>query len=96
MNIKQANLNDVLDVARLALVLWPHHSMHAMALKISETIQENKGAYFLALDKNETIGFAQVNLRHDYVEGTHSSPVGYLEGIFDDENYRHQGCAKQI
>ena len=56
MNIKQANLNDVLDVARLALVLWPHHSMHAMALKISETIQENKGAYFLALDKNETIG----------------------------------------
>ena len=31
--------------------LWPYHSMHAMALKISETIQENKGAYFLALDK---------------------------------------------
>ena len=100
MNIKQANLNDVLDVARLALVLWPHHSMHAMALKISETIQENKGAYFLALDKNETIGFAQVNLRHDYVEGTHSSPVGYLEGIFVVENYRQQlifikyhGCA---
>ena len=96
MNIKQANLNDVLDVARLALVLWPHHSMHAMALKISETIQENKGAYFLALDKNETIGFAQVNLRHDYVEGTHSNPVGYLEGIFVVENYRQQGGAKQL
>ena len=48
MNIKQANLNDVLDVARLALVLWPHHSMHAMALKNFRNNQENKGAYFFS------------------------------------------------
>lgn len=96
MEIKQASLNDVLEVARLALVLWPHHSMHAIALEISDTIQNNQGAYFLASDQNETIGFAQINLRHDYVEGTRSSPVGYLEGIFVVEQYRQQGIAKQL
>ena len=96
MEIKQANLKDVLEVARLALVLWPDHSMHAIALEISDTMQSNKGAYFLASDQNETIGVAQINLRNDYVEGTQSSPVGYLEGIFVVEQYRQQGVAKNL
>ena len=34
------------------------------------------------------VGFAQCGLRRDYVEGTDSSPVGYLEGIFIKEEYR--------
>ena len=33
-------------------------------------------------------GFAQCGLRFDYVEGTDSSPVGYLEGIFVLEEYK--------
>lgn len=96
MKVKQASLDEVLEVARLALVLWPHHSMHAIALEISEMIQHQQGAYFLAYDENETIGFAQINLRHDYVEGTKSTPVGYLEGIFVVESHRQQGVAKQL
>ena len=35
-------------------------------------------------------------LRHDYVEGTDSSPVGYLEGIFVMEKYRKRGIAKEL
>ena len=42
------------------------------------------------------VGFAQCQLRHDYVEGTDSSPVGYLEGVFVEEAYRRQGCAKKL
>ena len=42
------------------------------------------------------VGFAQCGLRHDYVEGTDSSPVGYLEGIFVKEEYRKQGYAKEL
>ena len=30
------------------------------------------------------------------MEGTYSSPVGYLEGIFVREEFRHQGIAKQL
>jgi len=41
-------------------------------------------------------GFANVELRHDYVEGTESSPVGYLEGIFVEENYRKQNIARNL
>ena len=39
------------------------------------------------------MGFAQCQLRHDYVEGTDSSPVGYLEGIYVASAYRHRGIA---
>ena len=35
-------------------------------------------------------------MRHDYVEGTESSPVGYLEGIFVVEEARKQGVAKEL
>lgn len=35
-------------------------------------------------------------LRHDYVEGTESNPVGYLEGIFVVEKERKQGIAKEL
>ena len=53
-------------------------------------------AIFLAEREGEAIGFAQCQLRRDYVEGTCSSPVGYLEGIFVREEYRTRGVAKQL
>ena len=42
------------------------------------------------------IGFAQAQLRYDYVEGTKTSPVGYLEGIFIKVGYRNRGYAKEL
>ena len=39
------------------------------------------------------IGLALVSLRHDYVEGCITSPVGYLEGICVKEEYRNKGIA---
>lgn len=96
MRIKQADLDEVLEVARLALVLWPYHSMHAIALEISEMIQRKEGAYFLAYNESEAIGFAQINLIHSSVDEENGVPVGYLKGIFVVEAYRQQGIAKEL
>lgn len=51
---------------------------------------------FLNYDGVIPVGFAQCQLRHDYVEGTDTCPVGYLEGIFVKEDYRHKGCAREL
>lgn len=96
MEIRQARVDEVMEVAPLALMLWPEHSMHAIALEIYETTSANKGAYFLAFDEERAIAFAQVSLRIDYVEGTNSSPIGYLEGIFVLEGYRQQGIGRKL
>ena len=42
------------------------------------------------------MGFAQCQLRWDYVEGTSHSPVGYLEGVYVEPDCRRRGIAKQL
>lgn len=42
------------------------------------------------------MGFAQCQLRRDYVEGAEHSPTGYLEGIFVLPAYRRRGIAREL
>ena len=51
---------------------------------------------FLSEQNGKANGFAQCQLRHDYVEGTEGSPVGYLEGGYVEPEYRMQGCARAL
>ena len=61
------------------------------------TLNTSKIVPFGKLYKNDIpIGFAQCQLRYDYVEGTVTTPVGYLEGIFIKEGYRNKGYAKEL
>ena len=46
--------------------------------------------------EDKPIAFAQCQLRHGNVEGTESSPVGYLEGIFVSEGYQKKGYAAEL
>ena len=48
------------------------------------------------LEGEEPAGFAECQIRHDYVEGTSGPPVGYLEGIFVAEPFRGQGVARSL
>ena len=93
--IRQATIKDLADVAFLMTELWPHHAVEEM-LEECVLIAANGGAFFLSEENGVPAGFAQCQLRHDYVEGTEHSPVGYLEGIYVREQYRHKGVAKEL
>ena len=56
----------------------------------------NLNIFFLKYKNDIPIGFAQCQLRYDYVEGTRTTPVGYLEGIFIKDGYRNKGYAKEL
>lgn len=94
--IKKAGINDVEKLAGLAVLMWKNHTVQELADEFSEIINQGNAQFFLKYDKDMPIGFAQCQLRYDYVEGTHNSPVGYLEGIFVKEEYRHKGYAKEL
>jgi len=96
MKIQQANNKDVAHIANLAVLLWPEQSLAEMLSEVSETIEDSNTIYFLAVDKAQAVGFATATLRVDYVEGTHTSPVGYLEGIFILEQYRNKEIGTQL
>lgn len=95
MEIRMANREDLAALAALAVQMWDAHTPAELEAEFSE-IMEDGGAFFLTQDAGNAVGFAQCQLRHDYVEGTSGSPVGYLEGIFVAEDYRRQGTAKML
>ena len=94
--IRKAENRDLYLLSELACQLWPDNTVEEMRLEFSEIITKTDAAFFLAYAEETAIGFAQCQLRHDYVEGTDSSPVGYLEGIYVADGYRKQGVAKEL
>lgn len=94
--IRKAEMHHVPVLAELACRLWPGHTVADMQVEFTEHMAQADAACFLAFDGEQAIGFAQCGLRRDYVEGTDSSPVGYLEGIYVAEGYRKQGIAGKL
>lgn len=94
--IKKAGNNELEALAKLAVMLWPNHSINELINEFSEIMANGKAQFFLKYDNDMPIGFAQCQLRYDYVEGTSTSPVGYLEGIFVMKGYRNKGYAKEL
>lgn len=100
MNIYQATLAQLKEVVELALKLWPSYELVELREEFEEEFRELLGnpnaAVLLAEEAGEKVGFAQVELRTDYVEGTSSNPVGYLEGVFVTEEFRDKGVGRKL
>lgn len=88
MTTRHATKNDLDILVSLANSLWPEADSADLESELSQIIESDDAQIFLAEDDGMPVGFAQVQLRTDYVEGTHSSPVGYLEGIYVIPLYR--------
>lgn len=89
-------MSDLIITTQLAIILWPDNEFNDLKREIEETIPDKNAVFFLYFDDGVPVGFAQCQLRYDYVEGTESSPVGYLEGIFVAEKYRNKGIAGKL
>ena len=94
--IRKATSGDSRILAEMAVEMWDSHTVDELQTEFTETINSNNSAFFIKLVTNMPVGFAQCGLRTDYVEGTESSPVGYLEGVFVKEEYRKRGYAKEL
>ena len=94
--IRKAESKDLLILTELACQLWPEHTAGDIQAEFAQIIAKTDAEFFLAYAEETAIGFAQCQLRYDYVEGTDSSPVGYLEGIYVADGYRKQGVAKEL
>jgi len=54
-------------------------------------------AQYISLSPDgQTQGFVEVALRTDYVNGTKSTPVAFLEGIYVVPGARRQGVAREL
>lgn len=94
--VRKAGKVDLEILANLAALLWNSQSVHELMDEFSEIILKDNVQFFLKYENDVPVGFAQCQLRYDYVEGTKTSPVGYLEGIYVEEDYRNKGYAKEL
>ena len=94
--IRKATVEDARVAAELACKLWPGHSVGDITAELCEVLCDTDCAIFLSYAGVSAVGFAQCGLRHDYVEGTETSPVGYLEGIYIEEAFRKKGYAREL
>ena len=83
-------------LTKLALELWPAHTAAELTKELSPLLESEEAAFFVAANGSGPVGFAQCQLRRDYVEGAQNSPVGYLEGIYIRPPYRGQGWARAL
>ena len=94
--IRRAKIEDLPVLTELALELWPNHGADKMYFDLGRIMTSGESVFFAAYHEDAPVGFAQCQLRHDYVEGTETSPVAYLEGIYVKEAARELGFASQL
>ena len=94
--IRKANMNDLPRLTELALELWPENAADTLYYDLGTIMTGGESVFFLTYRDDVAVGFAQCQLRHDYVEGTSTSPVGYMEGIYVRKADRKLGFAGQL
>lgn len=88
---------DLPDWLRLRRALWPEGSADDHARELPAMLEApRRFAQFLAREDGEAIGLAEASVRRDYVNGTTSSPVAFLEGIYVSPMHRRRGIARAL
>ena len=94
--IKSAEKSEARILAELAIQMWNDNTVPDLEKMFEDLTQSDKAVCFIKYVDNTAVGFAQCQIRTDYVEGTDTSPASYLEGIFIVEAYRRNGYAKEL
>jgi aminoglycoside 6'-N-acetyltransferase I len=95
MVIRKSTPADNFTLAELACCMWGGFTDERVP-DFAALTASPEAACFLAFDGDKAVGFAQCQLRHDYVEGCETSPVGFLEGVYVDDDHRRSGVARAL
>lgn len=96
MNIRVAKSSDLDGILPLVQSVWTSvKSSLDLYLQFSD-MDSDSSVMFVAEEHNIYIGFASVGLRFEYIEGTKTLPVAYLEGIAVKEEYTSKGVGKAL
>ena len=92
----RATPGEAARLAELVKIVWPEHTLEELTGVVTDYILSGSSAVFAETADGDYVGAALCALRHDYVEGCETSPVGYLEGVVVREDFRHRGVAQRL
>ena len=77
--ILKASLNDSRILAQMAIKIWDNDSVEELEQEFNEFAVNSDMASFIKYVDKKPVGFSNVSIRYDYVEGCETSPVGFSE-----------------
>ncbi|WP_230499554.1 aminoglycoside 6'-N-acetyltransferase [Sutcliffiella rhizosphaerae] len=80
----------------LAHSLWPTSTKEDLAATYHDIVPSSRNRILFYKENNEIVAFMHLSIREDYVEGSESSPTGYVEGVFVLEEHRRKGFSKKL
>jgi aminoglycoside 6'-N-acetyltransferase I len=80
----------------LRLALWPESSEAEHLAGMADAISRCDFVRLAGASGGAALGFVEASKRTDYVNGTSSSPVAFLEGLYVIPDARHQGIARTL
>jgi len=80
------------------LALWPDATAddHRGYMAISLAQPERFLQLMMYDEQRQPIGFIEGSIRGDYVNGTETSPVGFVEGVYVAPDWRRRGIARLL
>lgn len=80
----------------LRLRLWPQVSEAEHSRDMAEALARGHFVRVALGANGSAIGFVEASKRTDYVNGTNSSPVAFLEGLYVEPGSRRKGVARVL
>ncbi|MBA4265655.1 MAG: aminoglycoside 6'-acetyltransferase [Comamonadaceae bacterium] len=86
------------DWLHMRVALWPEGSAREHVKEMAGFLTEpDRFAQFVVRDdEGAALGFIEASVRTDDVNGTSTSPVAYLEGLYVRPKARRQGVARAL
>jgi aminoglycoside 6'-N-acetyltransferase I len=96
MQIKAPDGSDDRGWMALRSALWPEASEVEHLSGMADAIARGHYVRLAVGTGGSVLGFVEASKRVDYVNGTNSSPVAFLEGLYVVPSARRQGIARSL
>ena len=80
----------------LRMALWPEASQAEHLAAMADTLVRGHFVRVAHSSAGAAVGFVEASKRGDYVNGTTSSPVAFLEGLYVEPAARRRGVAHAL
>jgi aminoglycoside 6'-N-acetyltransferase I len=92
ITIRPVTQEDKTEWLRMRKGIWPEAPDEYLDYDMDDVLSSDRNAVFFALLEGSPVGMIEVHLK-ETAEGCFSSPVGYLEAWFVNDDMRGKGVA---
>jgi len=97
MDIFKVTKQDIGAWIYLAMRLWPDEDPQDFTREFDKYSSSDNAISFISKnEKGKVIALIALTTRKEFVEGAYVYPVGYVEGLYVQEDYRNMGIAKKL